>query len=970
MNSERGSLLEADNGQDSYAVAREQTRILYMQAPVSNITVIVIATLFYGILSSRVESSLIGYWTVALYITALFRLLLWYRHYKTPEWLSNSAWMNLYIFACALVGVSWSMIYPLIYIANDEIISFALFILVFGVISSAVAILNISMRAFIVYTYPQALILGLTLLQSQDTAYKWLTISLVIYLLMTTLFTRNANRSTLRSIRLQVENRALIDQLNLEIGHREELIEQRTIQLKDKNQELVNEVRERKQAEIFQARQKSILERISRGTAPLSSILEEIVLLAEGQTEGLKGAILLLEGDILHIGSAPNLPGAYSALIDGMVIGSAMGSCCTAAYKGERVIVDDAQSDPLCANFRDLLKECKFGACWSEPILDSEKNILGNLTLYHHSPTTPGKHEILVIETMSQIASIAIERSRTVEKLRQSATIFQSTLEGVMITDTNNDIVEVNNAFESITGYMRDDVIGRNPRFLQSGRHEKEFYDELWNSLKNLGQWRGEIWNRRNSGEIYPEWLNISSISDRSGHILNYIGVFSDITSIKRSEEELDHLAHHDPLTDLPNRLLFNSQLEHTIKHAHRNNSVFAVLFLDLDRFKNINDSLGHKAGDNLLQQLAVRLKEAVRLDDTVARISGDEFVILLEDIGTAENTAHTVEKIISTFNTPFLLDDHETHITSSVGISLYPANGDNVAELLRNADTAMYRAKDEGRNTYQFYNQEMTSIAFERVVMENALRAALNHNEFRLLYQPQIDMVSGKLIGVEALIRWDHPEIGEILPGKFIPLAEENGLIHDIGAWVMETACQQGQHWLEEGFDFGRISVNIAHSQLQQSNFVDNTKATLKRTQLPAGRLEIEVTESVIMQNAEHAIQRLKTLRILGLRISLDDFGTGYSSMSYLKLLPIDKLKIDLSFIRNIPHDTNDMAITEAVIALGKALDLQVIAEGVETEQQAAFLKGKGCRQAQGFLYSRPIGENELKKKYSSESS
>lgn len=308
MNRVGGSLLEADNGRDSYTIAREQTRILYMQAPVSNIAVIVIATLFYGILSSRVESSLIGYWTVALYLTALFRLLLWYRRYKTPEWLSNSAWMNLYIFACALTGISWSMIYPLIYIANDEIISFALFILVFGVVSSAVPVLNISMRAFIVYTYPQALMLGLTLLQFQGAAYKWLTVSIVVYLLMTTIFTRNANRSTLRSIRLQVENRALIDQLNLEIGHREELIEQRTIQLKDNNQALVNEIKERKQAEIFQARQKNILERISRGTVPLSSILEEIVLLAESQTEGPKGAILLLEGNVFHIGAALIFP--------------------------------------------------------------------------------------------------------------------------------------------------------------------------------------------------------------------------------------------------------------------------------------------------------------------------------------------------------------------------------------------------------------------------------------------------------------------------------------------------------------------------------------------------------------------------------------------------------------------------------------------------------------------------------------
>ncbi|MET0048942.1 MAG: EAL domain-containing protein [Sedimenticola sp.] len=959
------TLVDTDTAQIRDLVRSEQARILYMQAPISNATIFIIAALFFYVLSSRVESNLIGFWTAALYITALIRFGMWYAHRKWHNSMPPLTWLNLYVAACGLVGISWSLIYPLIYLAEDQIVTIALFMLVFGVIGSAVPILNISMQAFVVYTYPQALMLGYTLTQYEGVLYKWLILALAIYLVMTTLFTRNANRNSIRTIQLQAENSALIVKLNQEIGQREALIEERTEQLEKNNRALLNEIKERKQAEDFQAGQKRILESISRGNATLAEVLEEVVLLAETQTENLNGSILLLEGKNLRHGAAPNLPHAYTQLIDGLEIGPEVGSCGTAAYTSQRVIVENVQTDPLWANFKQLGTEYGFSACWSEPILDSAKNILGTFALYHPEPTVPDDHEILVIETMAQIASIAIERSRSVDKLRQSATIYQSTLEGVIITDADSKIVDVNNAFENITGYTREEVIGQNPRILQSDRHDSDFYYQLWHSLSASGQWRGEIWNRRKNGEIFPEWLNISSISDSKGKVTNYIGVFSDITSIKRSEEKLDHLAHHDPLTDLPNRLLFNSHLEQTIKHARRNNSVFAVLFMDLDRFKNINDSLGHKAGDQLLQQLAIRLKDTVRVDDIVARISGDEFVILLEDIGNAENTAIAVEKIMTIFNQPFELDKHEIRVTSSVGITLYPDNGDNVSSLLRNADAAMYRAKDEGRNTYQFYNQEMTNIAFERILMENALRVALNEHEFHLLYQPQVIMETGELIGAEALIRWHHPEIGEVLPSKFIPLAEENGLIHDIGIWVVETACCQGKRWLDEGFDFGRISVNIARPQLQHSDFVESIKEMLARIRFPANKLELEITESFIMQNTEQAIQQLDALRILGVRISIDDFGTGYSSMSYLKLLPIDKLKIDQSFVRDIPHDPNDMAITEAVIALGKALDLQVIAEGVETEQQASFLIEKGCLQAQGYLFGHPVSESELKKRY-----
>ncbi|MCM8856982.1 MAG: EAL domain-containing protein [Candidatus Thiodiazotropha sp.] len=953
---------------DSLDTIEEQAHILYMQAPISNTTVLVTSTIFFLILTARIESSLIGYWVFFLSMTALYRLFLWFRRRKAPESKSPRQWMNHYIFGSALVGISWSLIYPLIYIANDLIISIALFMLAFGIIGASVAILAVSMRAFIVYTYPQAFMLGGTLLMFQNSSFNWLTLALCIYVLMITLFTRNTNQSVLKSIHLQFQNQGLIRKLNNEIDQREEQIKERTTQLQDKNIALTNEVSERKQAESFLAKQKHILELISQGSASLHQILEEIVIAVESQTNNLRGSILLLKGNTLHTGAAPNMPDDYNALIEGLEIGPTAGSCGTAVFTQQRVVVEDIQQDPRWVCYRHLGTSYDFSACWSDPIVDSSGVVLGAFALYYPKVAVPTPKEIQLVESLSQIASLAIERNITETRLRQSAAVFQSTIEGVVITDGDNTILDVNKAFEEITGYSREEVVGHTPCILQSGRHDNNFYQQMWRSIEENRQWRGEVWNRRKDGVIFPEWLNISCIYDNNDNPVNYVGVFSDITSIKRSEEELDHMAHHDPLTDLPNRLLFNSQLDQAIKHAKRNQTVFALLFIDLDRFKNINDSLGHKSGDELLQQLAIRIQEKVRLDDTVARISGDEFVVLLENIGSAENTAVTVEKIMSVFNESFILDRHEVCITASIGISLYPTNGNTIISLMRNADVAMYRAKNEGRNTYQFFTQEMTSNAFERVMIENALRMALNRNEFHLVYQPQFAIENRKLVGVEALIRWQHPDLGNISPAKFIPLAEENGLIHDIGAWVMKTACIQGARWLENNFDFGHIAVNVARPQLQHSNFIDKVRTILDETEFSADRLELEVTEGFIMHNTTHAIQQLEALRVLGVKIVIDDFGTGYSSMSYLKLLPIQKLKIDQSFIRDIPFDTDDMAISEAVIALSKALGLQVIAEGVETEKQVKFLREKGCQEVQGYLFCKPISAQELEIKYSYE--
>lgn len=550
-----------------------------------------------------------------------------------------------------------------------------------------------------------------------------------------------------------------------------------------------------------------------------------------------------------------------------------------------------------------------------------------------------------------------LSESRQIEeRLRLAASVFENTDEGVVITDARASIVEVNRAFTEIMGYTRDEVIGRNPRIWRSGRHDESFYRDMWHALQEVGRWRGEVWNRRKNGEVFPEWLTISSVTDSNGMLTHFVGVFSDISQIKHSQEQLDYLAHHDALTGLPNRLLLNERLEQAIRHADRHHSQLALLFVDLDRFKHINDSLGHPAGDQLLRLVAEQFVEMVRQGDTVSRIGGDEFVLLLEEVDQPQDVIAVVEKLMGVFAVPFRLDGQEVRVTASLGISLYPRDGQDPATLMRNADAAMYRAKEEGRDTYEFYKEELTRNAFERVLLENNLRLALEREELHLLYQPQVNLHTGEIIGAEALLRWRHPELGMIAPSRFIPIAEESGLILGIGAWVLEHACLQARAWLEQGLEFGRIAVNVAGPQIQRGGLVEQVRHALASAGLEASRLELEVTEGFIMQQADSSVEQLQELRHLGVTLAIDDFGTGYSSLGYLKKLPIHKIKIDRSFVRDIPDDPNDMAIADTIIAMGSSLGLSVIAEGVETEAQASFLRAAGCAEAQGYLFGHPL--------------
>jgi diguanylate cyclase (GGDEF)-like protein/PAS domain S-box-containing protein len=572
-----------------------------------------------------------------------------------------------------------------------------------------------------------------------------------------------------------------------------------------------------------------------------------------------------------------------------------------------------------------------------------------------------GDGELTLVATTRDIT----ERRRAEERLRQSARAFESAAEGVTVTDREGNIVSVNRAFTEITGYSEAEVLGQNPRILQSGHHDRAFYEGMWASLGSTGRWCGELWNKRKNGEIYPEWITIATVYDDAGTLTNYVAVFADISELRESESQLDFLTHHDALTGLPNRGLLRDRLEHAIARAAPARAPLAVLMVDLDRFKTINETLGHPVGDALLQQVAERLASRIRGGDTLGRVGGDEFVVLLEDDGSERRAGVLAGNLLSVFAEPVTVDDRKLYVTASIGISLFPSNGETADDLLRHADTAMYKAKEMGRNTYQYFEPDLTASAFDRLRLENDLRAAVRRGELVVHYQPQVQLSSGRLAGVEALVRWQHPEQGLLAPGRFIAIAEEMGIIDEIGVWVLRAACAQMIEWDASGLWVPRVAVNLSAQQLGRDSVVDQVSDILEETGLAAARLELELTESMIMHRTERAIVALRGLRTLGIEIAVDDFGTGYSSLGYIRQLPLNRLKIDASFVQDLDVAEDGGMIARAIIGLGKSLGLEVIAEGVELEVQDAFLRWEGCDIGQGYLYGRPMPASDLRTRW-----
>ena len=541
------------------------------------------------------------------------------------------------------------------------------------------------------------------------------------------------------------------------------------------------------------------------------------------------------------------------------------------------------------------------------------------------------------------------------EELLLARKVFEVNSEAIMVSDSHNRIVRVNAAFEAITGYRESEVLGRDPKLLGSGRHDAEFFQTMWHTLRDDGYWEGEIWDKRKDGSEYPKWVHINTIRDSDARISHFVAVFSDISERKASEERIRYLAQHDALTGLPNRFTLAVHLEHALARAERAGEKIGLMFIDLDNFKTINDTLGHAVGDLLLCEVARRITSAVRKADIVARIGGDEFVVVLESAHLPGDAGMVAQKILERMSEAVPVDGNELHTTPSIGIAIYPDDAANSEDLMKNADVAMYHAKSAGRNNYQFYAEHMNQAAAVRVQMEMRLRAAMATNEFSLHFQPQIDLSNGLVSGCEALIRWHNAELGWVSPASFIPLTEEIGLIVPIGEWVLRRACETAKGWLDAGIEFGCVAVNISPQQFRQRNFPQSVENILRETGLPAACLELEITESTIMETAEIAVAMLVRLKELGITLSVDDFGTGYSSLAYLKRFPIDRLKIDRSFVIDLETDSSDAVIATAVIALAHSLGLSVVAEGVESQGQSDFLREHGCDSVQGYFYCRP---------------
>ncbi len=549
---------------------------------------------------------------------------------------------------------------------------------------------------------------------------------------------------------------------------------------------------------------------------------------------------------------------------------------------------------------------------------------------------------------------------RAERERRVALEVLRSMSEAVGVIDIDFRFISVNPAFSRITGYSEEEVIGQNSSLLDSSQHSADFYRRVRDILERTGHWAGEMWQKRKDAEEFLGWIEMSEVRDAQGLRSHFVAVVNDITDKKRAEQELRYLANYDTLTGLPNRALLSERLGRAIVRARRQETRVAVLFLDLDRFKDINDSLGHAAGDRLLKAAATRIQATVGASDTVARLGGDEFTVVLEDVESLPAVERMAREILNAFSLPLEVDDrHEVSITPSLGISLYPDHALVPTDLLKFSDTAMYQAKAEGRNTYQIYNETMDAESRRRATVLASLRKALDRGEFRLVYQPRMALADGRITGVEALLRWHSADLGEISPVTFIPLAEESGLVLPIGEWVMREACETLKRWRAQGLDEISIGINVSVLQLLRGRLPAHLRHVLEETGVPANRVELEVTESMVMQNAEQTTHVLNEMRAIGVSLAIDDFGTGYSSLVYLKRLPIDTLKIDKEFIGDLTRDPDDEAITATVITIGHSLGLNVIAEGVETEQQLAYLREQGCDEIQGFWLSTPLDAN-----------
>jgi diguanylate cyclase (GGDEF)-like protein/PAS domain S-box-containing protein len=728
---------------------------------------------------------------------------------------------------------------------------------------------------------------------------------------------------------------------------------------------IVTDVTDRERALQREQIRGEVLEMLARGSE-LHDILDAIVRQIETEQPQILCSILILDKDGKHlrVGAAPSLPEAYNQQVNNLEIGIGCGSCGHAAATGSRTIIADILTHPYWAPYRDAAAEAGLASCWSEPVFSSKGKVLGTLALYQREISSPGEAQLRLIEEMARIAGIALERKLDDENLQLASTVFQASPEAIVITDANNRIVAVNPAFTRITQYEPHEAIGHDPKLLSSGAQGKDFYNAMWSSIQAFGSWQGEIVNRRKNGEHYSEWLTINTVRDEHGEVRQRIAIFSDITDKKRSEEIIWRQANYDILTGLPNRRLFHDRLMQELKREGREQSSLALMFIDLDHFKEVNDTLGHEAGDNLLMQASKRIAGCIRESDTLARLGGDEFTVVMPGLSDPQRLGTLADTIIHVLARPFLIGEATAYVSASIGITLYPQDATDLSSLLKNADQAMYVAKGRGRNQYSYFTASMQEAAQTRLQLSNDLRRALDGGQFEVYYQPIVDLATGLPAKAEALLRWHHPRLGLVSPGVFIPLAEEIGLINDIGDWVFRQAALKAKQWCS-GADSRlrgmQISVNKSPRQFITDDANRSLLSWLQALDIPPSCIVVEITEGLLMDDRVEVQEKLLAFRDAGIQVSLDDFGTGYSAMSYLQRFDIDYLKIDQSFVRDMETNPGDHAIAEAIIVMAHKLDMKVVAEGVETAQQRDMLVAAGCDYAQGFLFAEPMPADEF---------
>lgn len=727
------------------------------------------------------------------------------------------------------------------------------------------------------------------------------------------------------------------------------------------------DVTSRHRRESFLHAQMHIMERIAAG-APLDEILHAVIDVAESQDVRIRGSVLLLDPETrrLHHGAAPKLPLEFINAINGVEIGPAVGSCGTAAYMGQPIIVEDINSDPLWANYRDLAIRSDLQACWSMPIIGSTGQVYGTFAVYSDAPRSPDTAEMEWLKACSYMVSVVIERERATatlkeneQRFREQASLLDKAQDAIFVITMDEEIIFWNKSAERLYGWTKEEVLGKSERELCCDN--VPVFNTVVNQVLNFGEWRGELTVRRKNGTYFIVEGRSTLVKDDNGAPQSILSIHTDITDRKAAQREIHKLAFYDSLTGLPNRQLLLDRLEHELMSSRRSGSVGAVMFIDLDNFKVLNDTLGHDIGDLLLQQVAQRLSHTVREGDTVARWGGDEFVVVVGQLGMHANEAvgyadTIAEQIRTALNVPYDLNKYEHHTTPSIGIALFQGHSVTVEELLKHADLAMYQAKAAGRNSLRFFDPQMQAAITARVAMETNMRRSLLDGDFLLHYQPQMDR-DGQIIGAEALLRWKHPQQGMISPVQFIHLAEDTGLILPLGEWILDMACRQLAKWsTRQETAHISLAVNVSARQFRRPDFVDQVIAAVDRNGANPHRLKLELTESLLLDDVDGTSEKMNQLRTFGIEFSLDDFGTGYSSLSYLRRLPFEQLKVDQSFVRDILVNHEDATLVKTIIMLGRNLGLKVVAEGVMAQGQFEFLDRCVCDAFQGYFFSEPL--------------